>query len=353
MLFREKHVQTKQEDAMRGETDSEQAMQVSVVVKEEYVKKEESLEEEAALTVITHSPKSKTGERGGKVATVKTEKAAVKAEKAMDGARPVAPADCNDPLQRSFYVTVNSLADLHKYKLSSQEERSNVCAVPNQKTVLDSLVGTMLSQNTTDVTSARAFGQLKAAFPTWQQARVARVEELEATIKCCGLAKTRAERIQAILNRIHKEVEETGANRKATTEKNADLSLEWLRDETDEAAKRYLTSLNGVGPKTAACVLMFCMGRGEFPVDTHVWRISKRLGWVGKAASREDTYERLNALVPESIKHDLHVLLVMHGKSCMKCSSNGSPRYRPVGPCPLRPLHAATFKPATAKNRAQ
>ena len=106
--------------------------------------------------------------------------------------------------------------------------------------VVDSLVKTMLSQNTTDITSARAFAQLKEAFdgPDWDAVRVADVESIAAPIKCCGLADIRAARIKAILEQLHRERGET--------------SMEYVRDLDDEAVKKELTRFKGVGPKTAA-----------------------------------------------------------------------------------------------------
>jgi adenine-specific DNA glycosylase len=104
----------------------------------------------------------------------------------------------------------------------------------------------------------------------------------------------------------------------------------------DEAAKRALTRFKGVGPKTAACVLMFCLGRTEFPVDVHVWRITKRLGWIPERATREQAYQHLNRRVPPEHKFSLHVLLVEHGKHCPRCCARGkAPRRKVLGPCPL------------------
>ena len=125
------------------------------------------------------------------------------------------------------------------------------------RTVLDSLVSTMLSQNTTDVTSARAFAQLKAAFPTWQAALTAPHADVAAAIRCCGLADIRAERIQAVLRELRE------------TQKD-ELSLEHLRSLPTEEVKQALQRFKGVGPKTASCVCMFNLGRADFPVDTHV-----------------------------------------------------------------------------------
>lgn len=192
----------------------------------------------------------------------------------------------------------------------------------NDRSVVDSLVSTMLSQNTTDITSARAFKQLKEDFPGgWDEVRLAPEDSVAEAIRCCGLAQIRASRIQAILNQVHTERGET--------------DMEYVRELDDEAAKRELTRFKGVGPKTAACVLMFCLGRSEFPVDTHVWRITRDLGWAPKNASREDTYDHLNEKIPDDIKFSLHVLLVEHGKSCTRCAKNGQPRRTPLGECPL------------------
>ena len=113
------------------------------------------------------------------------------------------------------------------------------------------------------------------------------------------------------------------------------LSMEYVRDLDDEAVKKELCRFKGVGPKTAACVLLFCLRRADFPVDTHVWRITKKLGWVPESASRTQAYEHLNRRIPDDVKLSLHVLLVEHGKCCQKCAKNGKPRRTVLGPCPL------------------
>jgi len=142
-----------------------------------------------------------------------------------------------------------------------------------RKCVLDSLVGTILSQNTTDSNSHRAFGILKARFPTWESVRVAKPKLVEDAIKSGGLAEIKVTRIQVILNTL---VEERGQ-----------ACMEYLRGMDDEAAKKELSRFKGVGPKTVSCVLMFCLQRAEFPVDTHVWKIAAGLGWVPKSATRD------------------------------------------------------------------
>jgi endonuclease-3 len=171
---------------------------------------------------------------------------------------------------------------------------------PRRKPVLDSLVGTILSQNTTDATSAVAFANLKRAFPTWESVRVADPRPVEAAVKCGGLAEIKVRRIQVILNTLYEE--------------RGKACMEYLREMDDEAVKKELSRFKGVGPKTVSCVLMFCLKRPDFPVDTHVWKIAMTLGWIPKSATRDSAYEHLNRRVPDACKFDLHVLLVEHGK---------------------------------------
>ena len=169
--------------------------------------------------------------------------------------------------------------------------------------VLDSLIATILSQNTTDSNSWPAFQRLKKRFPTWDSAREAPVEEMEECIRSAGLAHTKSLRIHSILNSL------------ASERPQQPLSLEHLRSEPDTAAAMaQLTRFSGVGPKTAACVAMFTLGRPEFPVDTHVLRLALALGWVPPGTGREAAYAHLNRRVPDALKLDLHVLLVLHGK---------------------------------------
>jgi len=166
--------------------------------------------------------------------------------------------------------------------------------------VLDSLVGTILSQNTTDTNSHRAFSRLKEALPSWEEVRLAAPEVIEEAIRPGGLAAIKTGRIQLILDTLHRE--------------RGECSLEHMRALSDEQVKLELRGYKGVGAKTVSCVLMFCLGRHDFPVDTHVWKIAIALGWVPKTADRDATYDHLNAIVPAEIKYELHVLLVQHGK---------------------------------------
>jgi len=198
-------------------------------------------------------------------------------------------------------VTEAQLRDAHERLTAAYGER---VWQPRDRSVLDGLVGTLLSQNTSDVNSHRAFQQLKETFPTWEEVRQAPLGDVADAIRSGGLAETKAARIQQILEAIHEERGET--------------DLEHLRQQTNDEIHAYLSRFPGIGPKTVSCVLLFTLGRPDFPVDTHVWRITRRLGWVPEETSREETYEILNGLVPDGIKYSLHVLLIHHGRVCCR-----------------------------------
>lgn len=140
-------------------------------------------------------------------------------------------------------------------------------------------------QNTTDVTSMRAFSTLKQRLPTWEHVLAAPAADVEDAIRVGGLAAIKVERIKALLAALQQE--------------RGVCCLEWLRQEpSDNAVKTYLSQFKGIGPKTISCVLLFCLGRPDFAVDTHVHFIAQALHWIPKTASREQAYEHLNCLVP-------------------------------------------------------
>ncbi|HEX6130714.1 MAG TPA: endonuclease III, partial [Actinomycetota bacterium] len=165
---------------------------------------------------------------------------------------------------------------------------------------LDELILTVLSQHTSDMNAERAFGSMRAAYPTWASVAAASEAELADAIRGGGLANTKAPRIQAILREIR---EREGAY---------DLSV--LRAMSDADARAYLTSLPGIGPKTAAVVLSFALGRDAIPVDTHVHRASRRLGLVPARASAERADRLLHDLVPDGLRTPLHVALIRLGR---------------------------------------
>ena len=167
--------------------------------------------------------------------------------------------------------------------------------------IIDEIIATVLSQHTSDVNSERAFAQLKDRFPTWEQVADADPGEVAGAIRCGGIAEQKARRIQQILAAIE--------------EREGRLDLDRLNDLDDEQVETYLLSLPGVGPKTAACVLVFSMGRAAFPVDTHVHRVATRLGWIPANTTADKAHQLLAPRVPPAIRYDLHVALIAHGRT--------------------------------------
>ncbi|MGW4637909.1 endonuclease III domain-containing protein [Sphaerisporangium sp. NPDC004334] len=197
--------------------------------------------------------------------------------------------------------------------------------------VVDQVVATVLSQATSDRNSERAFATLKTRFPSWEQAADAPVDEVADAIRCGGIADQKARRIQHILAVIE--------------EREGRIDLGRLDDLDDQAVESYLTSLPGVGPKTAACVLVFSMGRPAFPVDTHVHRVTGRLGWIPPGTTAEKAHRLLAPRVPPEIRHELHIALIVHGRTI--CQSR-RPRCET---CPLTDLcdyYATTYTPTYA-----
>jgi len=163
------------------------------------------------------------------------------------------------------------------------------------------IVGTILSQHTSDTNSGRAYASLRARFPTWHEAAAAPVAEVEDAIRSGGLAAQKAPRIQATLHAIH---DRFGAY---------DLSV--LATLPRDEARALLMGLgSGIGPKTASCVLLFSVGIPAFCVDTHIQRICARLGLIGSKDSPEKAQRLLEATVPPEDVRALHVAMIRHGR---------------------------------------
>ncbi|MEO8539095.1 MAG: endonuclease III [bacterium] len=186
---------------------------------------------------------------------------------------------------------------------------------------LAELILTVLSQNTADTNSGRAFVQMMRRYPTWAAIAHAPPEELVATIQNGGLAQQKAPRIQAIL--------------RAVAERSPGWDLDFLESLSLDDARAWLRALPGVGPKTAACVLLFALGRPALPVDTHVERVSKRLALIPEAATAEQAHELLEKAVSPTDYYPFHMLLIKHGRricaarrpACSRC---------PLVQCPSR-----------------
>jgi endonuclease III len=175
---------------------------------------------------------------------------------------------------------------------------------PRRSDPLDELILTVLSQHTSDVNAERAFESLRGAFSTWEDVVRALPEEVADAIRSGGLANTKAPRIQAILREIR--------------EREGRYDLSALRRTSDREVTDYLASLPGVGPKTAAVVLAFALGRDALPVDTHVHRVATRLGWIEPRTSAQKAHRVLAELVPAEIRVPLHVGLIRLGREICK-----------------------------------
>ena len=165
---------------------------------------------------------------------------------------------------------------------------------------LSVLVQTILSQNTSDANSGRAFGSLKAYFPSWKDVADTDVDTIALRIRHGGLGKVKAQRIKQALNDIVRQ--------------RGELELDFLSRLTLYEAQDWLLQLAGVGLKTARCVLLFALGIPALPVDTHILRVSKRLGLIGHKASPDEAHYALGEAVPPEDVYKFHILVIGHGR---------------------------------------
>ncbi|MDD2486570.1 MAG: endonuclease III [bacterium] len=186
---------------------------------------------------------------------------------------------------------------------------------------LDELIYTILSQNTTDVNSLRAFERLRQRFPCWEDLIRASLPEIEKPIAVGGLSAAKAVWIRDALKRIRDE--------------RGELSLDFICNMDLQRAWDYLISFKGVGVKTAAIVLLFSCGRPVFPVDTHVYRVSRRLGLVERKGGPERAHRLLQEMIPPELYYQMHINMVQHGRQicrarnplCSKCLLRDLCRY--------------------------
>ncbi len=184
---------------------------------------------------------------------------------------------------------------------------------------LDELVATILSQHTSDANSHRAFAALKRRFPRWSQALAAGPAAVADAIRGGGLAEQKAPRIIALLETVPRD-------------DSGEPSLDCLAAMEPQDAYRYLQGFGGVGPKTAACTLLFAYGWPVFPVDTHVHRVATRLGWARRGEPADKLQARMIEGVPPDATYDLHMGMVRHGREVCRPAN---PR---CGECPVRIL---------------
>ncbi len=177
--------------------------------------------------------------------------------------------------------------------------------------MLDELIATVLSQNTSDANSDAAFCELRRQFHDWDAVRRSPAGRIARAIRSAGLANVKAPRIKAILERVDAD--------------RGTLSLDFLRDMSTAEALAYLRRLPGVGPKTAACVLLFACQKPVLPVDTHVHRVSRRLGLIGPRTSLAQAHDELSEFVAPSQVLEFHIQLIRHGRNVCKARAPNAP----------------------------
>jgi endonuclease-3 len=183
----------------------------------------------------------------------------------------------------------------------------------NPLPALDELVSTILSQNTNDNNRDRAFAQLRQSFPTWEKVRDAPLEEVVAAIRPAGLANQKGTRLQQVFRQV--------------TAERGSLDLAFLNKMPGEEARRWLMKFKGVGPKTAAIVLCFSLGKPAFPVDTHIYRITGRIGLRPAGMNVETAHTHLEGLFAADTYYAAHLNLIRLGReicqarraSCQAC----------------------------------
>jgi len=190
---------------------------------------------------------------------------------------------------------------------------------------VDELISTILSQNTNDVNRDRAFDSLRAKFPTWEQVRDADTDEIIDAIRVAGLANQKGPRLQQVLRDI--------------TAERGSLDLSFLKDMPLEEARDWLTKFKGVGPKTAAIVLCFSLGRPAFPVDTHVYRVTGRIGLRPEKITVEQAHPYLEDVFPIETYYAAHLNIIRLGREVCGARKPNCPV------CPVRDL--CDYEPKT------
>lgn len=183
----------------------------------------------------------------------------------------------------------------------------------NPLPAIDELVSTILSQNTNDTNRDRAFNSLHERFGTWEEVRDADLVEVIDAIRPAGLANQKGPRIQQVLRSI--------------TEERGNLDLSFLGDLSVDEARSWLMRFNGVGPKTAAIVLCFSLGKNAFPVDTHIYRVTGRIGLRPERMTVEQAHPHLEGLFPAETYYPAHLNIIRLGREictarkpfCEKC----------------------------------
>jgi len=200
-----------------------------------------------------------------------------------------------------------------RYIIQNLERAYGVPTNERASDPLDMLIKIILSQATSDTNSHRTFATLKKRFPSWDSALRARQSTIADTIRSGGLANQKAAVIKSVLKQIKEE--------------HGTLDLNFLHHVSNEEAARYLSQFRGIGPKTIACTLLFACRKEVFPLDTHIFRILRRIGLIPQKCTDRRAHEIMNAIVPPGKFYSFHVNLIRHGRtlcrprdpSCERC----------------------------------
>ncbi|MYA60741.1 MAG: endonuclease III [Chloroflexi bacterium] len=180
---------------------------------------------------------------------------------------------------------------------------------------LDELIFTVLTQHTSDLNAERAFDRLRGTIPTWEEVMVADQQVIADAIFHGGMSNQKSKRIKDILADI--------------LDRRGELEIDFLREYSLDDAREWLIELPGVGPKTAAVVMSFALGMPAFPVDTHIHRVSKRLGLIDEKTTADAAHGIMESKVRPNLRFQLHMQLITHGRQICKAR-------RPLcGECPL------------------
>lgn len=174
----------------------------------------------------------------------------------------------------------------------------------NPLPAIDELVSTILSQNTNDVNRDRGFDTLRAKFPTWEEVRDAPENEVIEAVRIAGLANQKGPRIQKVLRQI--------------SDERGELDIEFLKEMPLDEAHGWLTRFKGVGPKTAAIVLLFSLGMPSFPVDTHIYRVTGRIGLRPVKMTVEQAHPYLEEIFPPETYYAGHLNIIRLGREICK-----------------------------------
>jgi len=193
----------------------------------------------------------------------------------------------------------------------------------NPLPALDELVSTILSQNTNDTNRDRAFNALRARFPTWESVRDAKTRDVVNAIRPAGLANQKGPRIQQVLRAITKE--------------RGSLNLDFLAALPVEESRAWLMKFNGVGPKTAAIVLCFSLNKPAFPVDTHIYRVTGRIGLRPEKMTVEQAHPHLESVFPPETYYAAHLNLIRLGREVCAARKPNCPKCPVIKLCDYKP----------------